>query len=156
MWMVLALCVALAGPDAVESQAAEPAAAEPAETPVEAVTLEPVVASASSLPARVTPSGQGRMVELLRGDNAFIATLELAGGAEVPLHRDSTEEYLVVQKGAGTLYIDGESYDVGPDTVVFMPANAEVRFVNGKKKLVALQVFAGPEPAKKYEAWPPE
>ena len=36
---------------------------------------------------------------------------------------------------------------------LFMPANAEVSFQNGEAEMLALQVFAGPDPAKKYDAW---
>jgi hypothetical protein len=36
-----------------------------------------------------------------------------------------------------------------------MPPNAEVEFRNGDAQLVAIQVFAGPEPAAKYDAWAP-
>jgi mannose-6-phosphate isomerase-like protein (cupin superfamily) len=50
--------------------------------------------------------------------------------------------------------IDGKTTTVGPGTMVYMPANAEVSFKNGPDPLVALQVFAGPASAKKYVKWP--
>jgi hypothetical protein len=34
-----------------------------------------------------------------------------------------------------------------------MPPGALVSFENGPETLVAIQVFAGPEPAAKYDAW---
>jgi hypothetical protein len=34
-----------------------------------------------------------------------------------------------------------------------MPANAEVSYANGPRKMVALQIFAGPAPAEKYASW---
>jgi hypothetical protein len=36
-----------------------------------------------------------------------------------------------------------------------MPANAEVHYTNGPDRLEAIQVFAGPEPATKYDGWGP-
>jgi hypothetical protein len=36
---------------------------------------------------------------------------------------------------------------------VYMPADATVSFENGGAPMRALQVFAGPEPAKKYQKW---
>jgi len=40
-------------------------------------------------------------------------------------------------------------------TTIYMPPDALVSFANGPHRLVALQVFAGPEPAAKYDAWTP-
>ena len=74
-------------------------------------------------------------------------------GASVPEHRDASEEYVYVLQGSGTITIDGKAQHIGPGTTVYMPANAKVSYQNGAKEMVALQVFAGTESAKKYEAW---
>ena len=55
--------------------------------------------------------------------------------------------------GGGTMTIDGDEYEIGPGTTIYMPANAEVSYQNGDEEMIALQVFAGPEPASKYDAW---
>ena len=94
-----------------------------------------------------------RVTELVRGRNAFVARLDLDGEAEVPKHRDGTEEYLVVLEGGGTLLMNGKPYQLSAGSAVFMPANAEVSFANGPRKMVALQIFAGPGPASKYDTW---
>ncbi len=90
---------------------------------------------------------------LARGDNAFLGKLEMAPGGEVPEHRDPTEEYIHILAGGGVFHIDGQAHTVGPGTTIFMPANALVSFKNGDARLVAIQVFAGPGPAAKYDAW---
>ncbi len=90
---------------------------------------------------------------LARGDNAFVGKLTMAPGGEVPEHRDATEEYIHILEGEGVFTIDGQAHTVGPGTTIYMPADALVSFKNGDAKLVALQVFAGPAPAAKYEAW---
>lgn len=92
---------------------------------------------------------------LARGDNAFLGKLEMAAGGEVPEHRDATEEYIHILEGGGVFTIDGQQHIVGPGTTIYMPANALVSFKNGDAKLVAIQVFAGPGPAVKYDAWTP-
>ena len=51
------------------------------------------------------------------------------------------------------MHIDDEMYQVTAGTTIYMPANAKVRSENGDKELVALQVFAGPEPSQKYDGW---
>ncbi len=130
-------------------------------------SLTPVVAgpSASTPRARVqsfelaprarAPSGKAEIRHLARGEAAYLGLLRMDGGAAVPTHRDATEEYIHVLEGQGTILIDGEHFDVGPSSTIFMPANAEVSFQNGEAPMVALQVFAGPAPAAKYDAWTP-
>lgn len=103
---------------------------------------------------RVAPNGKGHLRVLARGENAFVAELRMDAGGQVPTHRDATEEYIHVLQGTGTLKIDGVNHVLTPGATVFMPADAEVSYANGAEEMVALQVFAGPEPAKKYEAWP--
>jgi quercetin dioxygenase-like cupin family protein len=104
---------------------------------------------------RTSPTKQARVTILARGHNAFVAKLEMDPSAKIPLHRDSTEEYVHVLEGSGKMTIDGKPYDITPGSTIYMPANVEVSFENSDAKLVGIQVFAGPEPAKKYEAWMP-
>lgn len=115
--------------------------------------IEPAVVPGTALCTKTAPSGKAWVTILTQGENAFLARLELAAGASVPEHRDATEEYIHVLQGSGTMHIDGEAYEVGPGSTVLMPAHALVSFQNGKEHLVAMQVFAGPEPAKKYASW---
>ena len=114
-------------------------------------------------PAAVTPlaatehrqkdGGKGDIRVLARGDNAFLGKLELAPGGKVPEHRDPTEEYIHILEGGGKFTIDGQVHEVGPGTTIYMPPDALVSFENGPARMVAIQVFAGPGPAAKYEAW---
>lgn len=111
-----------------------------------------VVAHRDEQPRRRHERG-AQVIELLRGENAFVGELRLPGGARIPPHRDPTEEYLVVLEGQGIVTIDGTAHPIGPGSVVYMPARAKVSFVNGAGTLVAYQVFAGPAPADKYADW---
>ncbi len=101
----------------------------------------------------MAPSKKATIAHLARGENAYVGKLEMQGGGAVPEHRDATEEYIYVLSGSGTVNIDGTAYDTGPGSTIYMPANALVSFENGPEDLVAIQVFAGPEPAAKYDAW---
>ncbi|MEM1024938.1 MAG: cupin domain-containing protein [Myxococcota bacterium] len=105
------------------------------------------------LPVKHAASGKARVQIMGRGRNAFVGRLELDAGAKVPLHRDATEEYIHVIEGSGTMTIEGKTYEVRKGTTIYMPANAEVSFENGPQTMVGLQVFAGPGPAAKYDAW---
>jgi len=119
----------------------------------DAKTPKGTVTQVGKAPRRSTPSGAASIELLARGKKAFVGRLEMTGGAKVPEHRDTTEEYIHVLEGSGTLYMEDVPHTVGPGTTIYMPANAKVRFENGPKPMVVLQVFAGPEPAAKYDGW---
>lgn len=107
----------------------------------------------------LTPNdGSTRIDVLAQGQNAFVGKLVLAPGAQVPRHRDATEEYLHVLSGSGELtrYGAGEESTrmaVRPGDTIFIDPATEISFANGEKPLVALQVFAGPAAAAKYSKW---
>ena len=97
--------------------------------------------------------GKARAAELAQGKNAFIGLIELDEMAEVPIHRDSSEEYLYVLSGNGVITIDEKSYEINKGTIIYMPTGAEVSYKNGNMVSRFLQVFAGPDPATKYDTW---
>lgn len=146
---------------AVSSSASAPAtpvppASAPASDPAPGKTAGPgLVTAIGDAEIRDAPGGGARVMFLARGENAFVARLEMPGGGVVPEHRDTTEEYIHVLSGSGTITIDDRDYGLEAGSTVYMPANAKVSYENGPKPLVALQVFAGPEPAAKYDAWTP-
>jgi quercetin dioxygenase-like cupin family protein len=107
----------------------------------------------SAAPRKLAPSGKASVMLLAEGHNAFVGKLELAPDAAVPEHQDPTEEYIHVLSGHASMVMDGQRYDVEPGTTIYMPAFATVSVQNGPEPLVAIQVFAGPEPARKYDTW---
>lgn len=129
-----------ADPEQVSNTSTEPA-------------LAPTVIALADAPSATAPNGKATITHLARGHNAYVGRMRMDPGAAVPVHRDGTEEYIHILQGGGMMTIDGRDYEVGPGTTIFMPANAEVSFVNGDEELLALQIFAGPDPAKKYDAW---
>ncbi|MCX4247286.1 cupin domain-containing protein [Paraliomyxa miuraensis] len=139
---------------AVQSSASPPAPA-PAPAPVATPAPSPPVTPAARAERRIAPNGKARVTILARGLEAFVARLEMDPGAAVPEHRDATEEYIHVLEGSGTITIDDHEYPLAAGDTVYMPAEAKVSFQNGDAPLVGLQVFAGPEPAAKYDAWTP-
>ncbi len=157
-----------AGDGAVKDPAPAKTAAADAKAEVKADAEAPAAAPAPSGPPpeafvggldvvehRKAPKGAAHIWMLARGQNAFLGKLEMAAGGAVPEHRDPTEEYLHVLEGEGTLKIDDVEYTISPGSTVFMPANAKVSYQNGDARLVAIQVFAGPAPAAKYDSWKP-
>jgi quercetin dioxygenase-like cupin family protein len=112
-----------------------------------------LVIPAADAPRRQAPNGKATVTMLAEGHNAFLARLEMQPGAAVPEHQDSTEEYVHILSGEGSVTIDGQAHPVAAGTTIYMPPGATVSFENGAQTLSAIQVFAGPEPAKKYDAW---
>ena len=114
---------------------------------------ESTVLSFEKAEHRVAPSNKANVRILAHGTKAFLGHLRMDPGAAVPEHRDASEEYIYVLQGRGKLTIDDHEHTIAPGTAVFMPANAKVSYQNGDKEMVAIQVFAGPESAKKYAKW---
>ena len=106
-------------------------------------------------PRSFSPSGSAQVIHLARGLNAYVGRLSMKPGAKVPVHRDATEEFIHILEGSGTITIAKKTHTVRAGDTIYMPAGEEVSFANGDAPLVGLQVFAGPGPAKKYEAWKP-
>ena len=104
-------------------------------------------------PLKTSPNGKSTVRLLAQGQNAFLGKLEMQPGASVPENEDPTDEYIHVISGHGTLTMDGKEYAIEPGTTIYMPAHVKVSYQNGDEPLVAIQVFAGPGPAAKYDAW---
>ena len=117
--------------------------------------LAPTVVDEKDACAKTPPSGKAKITLLAKGREAFVGKLEMPAFGKVPEHRDATEETIYILKGHGMMFIDDVAYKVSAGTTVFMPANAKVRFENGDVPLEAIQVFAGPGPAAKYDYWTP-
>ena len=117
------------------------------------LSTKPTVTPFEKVEHRIAPSNKADVRILAHGTHAFLGQLRMDAGAKVPAHRDASEEYIYVLQGAGRITINGQAHDIAAGTSVYMPVNAEVSFQNGDKEMIALQVFAGPESAKKYDAW---
>jgi quercetin dioxygenase-like cupin family protein len=140
---------------AVQSSATPPTAAPTGGAAAPAPAAWPPITRQADAERRVAPNGKATVTILARGREAFVARLEMEPGAAVPEHRDATEEYIHVLEGTGTITIDEATFSLAAGDTVYMPADAKVSFQNGDAPLVGLQVFAGPEPAAKYDAWTP-
>ena len=121
--------------------------------PLEEARSEAGVRALADAERRLAPGGSAEVAVLARGQNAFVARMTIAPGAAVPEHRDVSEEVIVVLSGQGTVTIDGVASAVSAGDTIYMPADAAVSFQNGDAPMEALQVFAGPESAAKYERW---
>ena len=109
-------------------------------------------------PSKLSPSGSALATPLVTkqigAENAYMGLLNIAPGARVPVHKDTTEEMLFFIQGGGTVTIDGAEYAVSQNDAIYMPANSEVSFQNHPQhQSVVLQVFAGQGPESKYDSW---
>lgn len=141
------------GAGACASAAAQTLAAPSTTGPVATATQQATVLPLEQARHIISPSGSATAQILARGDNAFVARLTMQPGAKVPEHADATEEYIHVLAGHGEIRIDGKSFSLQPGATVYMPANVRVSYINGIEVFEGIQIFSGPEPASKYEAW---
>ena len=108
-------------------------------------------------PKRTSPKGNATVTMLSPPDAAaFVGILEMTAGANVPVHRDDTDEFIYVLEGGGQVFLDGVAHTIQAGDLITMPGGIEVRFEGAPDvPLKALQVFAPPGPAAKYDAWTP-
>lgn len=140
---------------ACASVAVQTAAAPPTTEAAPTKGTEVRVLALADAPRAIAPTGSASITHLARGHNAYLGKLEMAPGGTVPIHRDPTEEFIHVLAGNGTMMIEDREYTIDPGTTIYMPAGVEVSYRNGDQPMIAIQVFAGPEPASKYQTWSP-
>ncbi|MFU8805479.1 MAG: cupin domain-containing protein [Bradymonadaceae bacterium] len=114
---------------------------------------KPLVVHTNRAPQKVGEDGQVRAIMLTQGQNAYMGKIVLEPNAQLSDRRHNAEEYLYIIEGSSVITIDGQSYILGPRMAVYIPTDAEVGFVNGNERFVAVQVYAGPGPAEAYDGW---
>ena len=77
-----------------------------------------------------------------------------AGQCRSHVERKYGNPVTIVDTGSAGAPFD-ERTDGGEAVIIFMPAGVTVSYQNGDAELVALQVFAPPGPAAKYDRWRP-
>ena len=139
-----------------DSMATEIGECEPAEdmgSPDDDERTDPIVGVYETAPRFLSPTEEVAVVWLAEGQNAYLGELVLAPGTEVPIHTHQSEEYLLFMHGGGVMTVDGQDVEVGPGSVVLVPADTEHAFINGPDETIAIQVFASPEGAQRYRDW---
>ncbi|MBW2455275.1 MAG: cupin domain-containing protein [Deltaproteobacteria bacterium] len=138
----------------VAPPAAQPASATP-DPATSLPTPEGFVVDASQAPVLAAGHGKAWITKLATTAEAFVGIIKMAPKAAIPEHQDTAGEYVYILSGGGELTMDGKTFTIGPQSFIFMPAGVTVSFQNGNAELVALQVFAPPGPAAKYDGWKP-
>ncbi|HEY9375624.1 MAG TPA: cupin domain-containing protein [Jiangellaceae bacterium] len=83
--------------------------------------------------------------EFLRRPNVSMGLYSLAAGGEDLQHPHDADEVYVVLRGAATLRVESEDYDVRTGSVVSVDRGVEHNFANITEDLQVLVVFAPPE-----------
>jgi mannose-6-phosphate isomerase-like protein (cupin superfamily) len=90
-------------------------------------------------------AGVPHWVEHLSVPDLSVGTYSLPTGSVDTQEPHTEDEIYVVLRGRGTLTADEASTDVGPGSVVYVPAREPHRFVNIIEDLVVLVLFAPAE-----------
>lgn len=88
-------------------------------------------------------------VEDLRVPDLSLGTYSIPAGAHDPQGPHTEDEVYVVQSGRARLWTPDLTVDVGPGSVVFVPAGEEHRFVDVEEDLTVLVVFGPAEHSRK-------
>ncbi len=87
--------------------------------------------------------------EVLTGEHEQVVVMAIPAGGEIgdEVH-PTTDQVLVFVDGRGEATLDGESFEVGPNDLVFVRAGTRHNFVNrGDSTLRLITVYAPPEHA---------
>jgi mannose-6-phosphate isomerase-like protein (cupin superfamily) len=91
------------------------------------------------------PGGEPHWIEHLSVRDLSVGTYSLPAGSVDTQDPHSEDEIYVVLSGRGALATDTARVQVGPGSVVYVPAAEPHRFVDVVEDLVALVVFAPAE-----------
>jgi quercetin dioxygenase-like cupin family protein len=92
------------------------------------------------------PGGEGvSWIEHLRVDDLSVGTYSIPAGGTDEQEPHTEDEIYVVQQGRATLETANGSGEVGPGSVVYVPANENHRFVNITEDFAVLVLFAPAE-----------
>lgn len=136
--LLVAPSAAPLAPDAEAVAASQEAATPPQEAPSwQAVHIDEV---------RAMRAEHGRpWQEFMRSADLFAGLYEIpAGGSDEQRPHDADEVYYVLE-GRGTLLVDGDRYEAGPGSVIFVAKEKDHRFVDITEDLSVLVFFATPE-----------
>jgi mannose-6-phosphate isomerase-like protein (cupin superfamily) len=90
-------------------------------------------------------SDQGGYLEHLRVPDLSVGTYSIPAGGSDAQSPHTEDEIYVVTGGRARMTTPTESADVGPGSVIFVPANEEHRFVDVAEDLSVLVLFAPAE-----------
>ncbi|MFC8191654.1 cupin domain-containing protein [Cellulomonas sp. NPDC057328] len=96
-------------------------------------------------PAEPVAGTAATYVEQLRVPAMSVGTYTIPVGAPDPQGPHAEDEVYVVLAGRGRLWTPTATVDVGPGSVVFVPAGEEHRFVDVTEALTVVVVFAPAE-----------
>jgi mannose-6-phosphate isomerase-like protein (cupin superfamily) len=93
----------------------------------------------------------GMTTQTLANRDTGVRTVEvwrqtMAPGGMTPLHRHDCEEVILIQRGSGTVTIDGASLAFGPDSTLILPPNAVHQLINTGTEEVVLLAMLGMGP----------
>lgn len=92
------------------------------------------------------PAGESRRwVEELRVETMSIGTYSLPAGGHDTQSPHTEDEVYVVTAGRARIVADSGSAQVGPGSVIYVPANEKHRFVDIAEDFAVLVIFAPPE-----------
>ena len=93
----------------------------------------------------------GMTHQSLANREAGVSTVEvwrqtIAPGGMTTLHRHDREEVILIQRGSGTVTVNGRSLAFGPDSTLILPPNAVHQLINTGAEEIVLVATLGMGP----------
>lgn len=82
------------------------------------------------------------------GKKIQMVLMSLKGGEEIPAEvHDGIDQFIRIEKGKATAYVDGETFELEDDDAIIIPAGKEHRVVNASdsEDLKLYSIYADPE-----------
>jgi len=95
------------------------------------------------------PDGVARYVEQLRVPDLSLGTYSVPVAADDPQRPHTEDEVYVVVGGRGRFVAESGEADVGPGTVLFVPAGEAHRFTDVTEALTVLVIFGPAEGSRR-------
>jgi quercetin dioxygenase-like cupin family protein len=102
--------------------------------------------------AFTSPAGDAHWVEQFRVADLSVGTYSIRAGGTDDQSPHTEDEIYAITVGRATLASDGERVQVGPGSVIYVPAGEEHRFTDITEDFAALVFFAPAEEAR--ASWP--
>ena len=102
----------------------------------------------NALSAELGATGQSYL-EFIRQSSLSMGLYELKAGQPDLQEPHTEDETYLVMKGRARFKQGDEEFEVGPGTVIYVPANVEHRFFDIKEDLSAMVFFAPAEQSKR-------
>ena len=103
----------------------------------------------------LSPDKQRFAVPIAQGERGFLSIVFYGANGAGPTQQSDNDEYLLMMEGRGVLTLEGVSWSVEEDTLVYVPAGTESKYQAGPSDDGFVRLMVGPQGTDPYQGWSP-